>query len=440
MDLLFGGGDDSEYEEVTDGEEGWGSEESEFTTEDDGWGSEESEFTTEDNEFTTEDNEWVTEEGSSLDSQFEDFDWDSSEQSEEDNAEGLDFTEEDLFMSLDDEIDKYKDELSFTDIKELVEEVLTSEGLTDDGNPVEDDILTKLENNTYIPEISVSGDLSGTTYKYILVDGFKRLAAMQNLGYLEVLAIVIEPSDYPGINFKLMEMLSNWKIPYDYLDKERCLQVLNYYNDTITNNEKELLLGLGKGELPKFIDLLNSELREEFITKNMTIDSAFKKLEKKRKKETEEEQAKVLGEKNLENKQELGLIDGEIRDGFSKFEPEQQKPGERHPLPPELAKAVEVRDNYTCQGCGISGLTYSNIFEKHHILPVYFGGKDELDNLILLCPTCHKLVHRYSVGAAIIDAKDKPLLENVVKLGDVIRAEIEKSDKPLEYFRKIFAR
>ena len=32
--------------------------------------------------------------------------------------------------------------------------------------------------------------------------------------------------------------------------------------------------------------------------------------------------------------------------------------------------------------------------DVHHILPVCKGGKNEMDNLITLCPNCHRLSHR----------------------------------------------
>ncbi len=33
------------------------------------------------------------------------------------------------------------------------------------------------------------------------------------------------------------------------------------------------------------------------------------------------------------------------------------------------------------------------ILHMHHILPISEGGSDEIDNLILLCPSCHTVVH-----------------------------------------------
>ena len=35
--------------------------------------------------------------------------------------------------------------------------------------------------------------------------------------------------------------------------------------------------------------------------------------------------------------------------------------------------------------------------EAHHVLPVARGGETELDNLILLCPRHHKLLHDHLI-------------------------------------------
>jgi hypothetical protein len=50
-------------------------------------------------------------------------------------------------------------------------------------------------------------------------------------------------------------------------------------------------------------------------------------------------------------------------------------------------KAVK-RDNFTCQKCKIQDKTGEKL-EAHHIVPLYFGGKDNLDNIITLCFDCH---------------------------------------------------
>ena len=47
------------------------------------------------------------------------------------------------------------------------------------------------------------------------------------------------------------------------------------------------------------------------------------------------------------------------------------------------------RDNFTCQKCKLEDKTGIKL-EAHHIIPLYLGGKDELENLITLCFDCHK--------------------------------------------------
>jgi|SRR3989344_1429909 len=49
------------------------------------------------------------------------------------------------------------------------------------------------------------------------------------------------------------------------------------------------------------------------------------------------------------------------------------------------------RDNFTCQKCKLRDKTGMKL-EAHHIIPIYLGGKDELDNIITLCFDCHKFV------------------------------------------------
>lgn len=49
----------------------------------------------------------------------------------------------------------------------------------------------------------------------------------------------------------------------------------------------------------------------------------------------------------------------------------------------------KVRDNHTCQICGSTGHT-----QGHHIVDVQFGGAASKDNIVTLCPECHKRAHK----------------------------------------------
>ena len=47
--------------------------------------------------------------------------------------------------------------------------------------------------------------------------------------------------------------------------------------------------------------------------------------------------------------------------------------------------------------CQYPGCTAARELEAHHLLAVERGGKTELDNLILLCPRHHKLLHDHHI-------------------------------------------
>ena len=55
---------------------------------------------------------------------------------------------------------------------------------------------------------------------------------------------------------------------------------------------------------------------------------------------------------------------------------------------------IKVRDGYHCQMCG-----GREVITIHHIIPRSWGGRDEVDNLVVLCWECHQNTHRaYTSG------------------------------------------
>ena len=66
-------------------------------------------------------------------------------------------------------------------------------------------------------------------------------------------------------------------------------------------------------------------------------------------------------------------------------------------IPQKLLYAFEFR----CCMCGwhltqkIDSINYQPQYgcEFHHIVPISDGGENELNNIVLLCPNCHKLAH-----------------------------------------------
>ena len=53
-----------------------------------------------------------------------------------------------------------------------------------------------------------------------------------------------------------------------------------------------------------------------------------------------------------------------------------------------LARLCKRRDDFKCRQCGQRGR-----LEAHHIVPLWKGGADTIDNLLTLCRNCHIRLH-----------------------------------------------
>ena len=70
-----------------------------------------------------------------------------------------------------------------------------------------------------------------------------------------------------------------------------------------------------------------------------------------------------------------------------------------------LVRSTRLRDikkklPNVCRGCGIS----KDNLEADHVFPLSLGGRDELDNIQLLCPHCHRIKtnnHRRSLRSRV---------------------------------------
>ena len=70
--------------------------------------------------------------------------------------------------------------------------------------------------------------------------------------------------------------------------------------------------------------------------------------------------------------------------------------GERQISSQWTAKRLQIE---TCQCClrSLEKLGDNENLEIHHVVPVKYGGADTLDNIWVLCTTCHKEVHHRRV-------------------------------------------
>ncbi|GIV98814.1 HNH endonuclease [Roseiflexus sp.] len=79
-----------------------------------------------------------------------------------------------------------------------------------------------------------------------------------------------------------------------------------------------------------------------------------------------------------------------------------------------------------CYACGFSIHT---ILRVHHRIPVSLGGTDEIENLVLVCPNCHTLIHLFSsqrfdgreVSGFLRAEYSQEAIERIAKLSHVIR-------------------
>ena len=66
----------------------------------------------------------------------------------------------------------------------------------------------------------------------------------------------------------------------------------------------------------------------------------------------------------------------------------QAKTRTRHAMRPTLRRNVMLRDGHRCVSCG-DGVLDGARLEVDHIVPVAAGGRDEMDNLQVLCQSCN---------------------------------------------------
>ncbi len=87
-----------------------------------------------------------------------------------------------------------------------------------------------------------------------------------------------------------------------------------------------------------------------------------------------------------------------------------QRTDRRNSNPIKKGFAEDIRMSYAFR-CALcfwkSGSMENDGCELHHIKPVCEGGEHTQDNLILLCPNCHKLVHLGIIPNEILEAGNR---------------------------------
>lgn len=274
---------------------------------------------------------------------------------------------------------------------------------------------------------------------YVLLDGYRRIQACAKAGKVKIPCVINNHVSTPEI--PIIEAMYNHSQRYSIKEQIEYIKYLEEQKGIMNPTMIEYLLQMNSGDYSKLKDIL-SDNDDDIVSKlydgTYDISTAFKKLEQRRKKESSEEKenrraANVYGDTAesgadqvegagegvdgtslseeqiralTENARDLdeGIEDSDLGEmiesdnSIEGYDPHKQKVGEREYIDPKIKKAVLARDNFTCQCCKRGGEEYIDVLDLHHVVPVYCGGADSVDNSIMLCLSCHHLVHQYATG------------------------------------------
>lgn len=399
----------------------------------------------------------------------------------------------DIVVMVNDEDDNF--ELKYVDINDIA--IVTR--IRQNKNV--DELVRSIKSTGLIQPIVVAP--TATDGIYVLLDGYRRILACAKCGKRSIPCVINTKVKTPEI--PILEALYNHSKSYNISEMVDYIDYLEKQKGIMSASMIEYLLQMNSGDYTKLKDILNDN-DEDIVSKLFegiyTIDTAFKKLEQRRKKESAEEKANRRAEKVYDNAEESGIeqvaesgetgdevglsdeeianltinaseLDDDINDAsisemvendknLPGYEPHKQKTGDREYIDPALRKAVMARDNSTCQCCKLGGPLYADSLDLHHIMPVFLSGADSIDNSIMLCVLCHRMVHLYSTNdlpiqpEIINDTKFEDLSEDnqrkyiseelfenekrkvkrIIKLGSVIRKGVAQRGLNREQYKK----
>lgn len=277
---------------------------------------------------------------------------------------------------------------------------------------------------------------------YQLLDGLRRVFAALRSGQKKIHAMVWDFSDKTeGKELaNIISLMVNRTQKYTPKEMWEQMKLLESVNEA-TPGLIEYLLQMEPGDAMKLKDVMladNSyaEYREGLLFGKYTIEQAYKKLCNQRKKEDKLEKEDNMsldqdglkesnlnkmggGSSDTESDDEpLGINEvkellelGDLNKDVSEEDLEDldktneirkddlhQKVGERTHIDPNVKKATLARDGNKCRCCGIGGPQWLGILVYHHVIPVYLGGPDTMDNGLTLCVNCHLTLHNYITG------------------------------------------
>lgn len=313
---------------------------------------------------------------------------------------------------------------------------------------VVDDLIKSIKSTGLLSPVIVAP--TATEGNYVLLDGYRRLLACAKSGKRNIPCIINNKVNTPEI--PILEALYNHNKAYSIEEIRKYIDYLEKQKGIMSGSMIEYLLQMNSGDYTKLKDLLDDgdeEILEKLYGGQLTIEQAFKKLEMRRKKESQDEKDIRRAEKVYENEQKSGADDiagsGEEADGISLsdeeikdlvldprsldegledaslnemldegkqidgYESKKQSVDNRERIDPTIRREVFIRDNYTCQCCKEGGGSYVDVLEAHHIIPVFLNGGlsaevagDTMENIICVCIKCHRQIHLYSTNELVI--------------------------------------
>ena len=318
-------------------------------------------------------------------------------------------------------------------------------------------------------------------FRYILLDGFRRIWAGYKNGLIRSNAMIWDFKDKDKGNDLALTLsrILNKNQDNSWGEKWYLYQILEAQS-ALTPGTLEYLLQLRPGDAMKLKDIMScdyQDVKDELLSNKKTLDQAYNMLQKYRKEEdvlgredntgiSDMEQAEGLVEEggdSLLNDEDIKEI-LEMEDNFNgdlsdedfdelmgnNIADERQTVGERHPLDPALRAAVLQRDGYCCQitgrGKGLPANIALSILNVHHKVPVHCGGTDSMDNLITVCFDAHTLIHiiERNMGKLgmskeqydALDEEEQKFIRGVMKIARIAVEANKRQGKTREQIRE----
>lgn len=336
---------------------------------------------------------------------------------------------------------------------------------------------------SYADYVKENPDEEFDGFKYILLDGFRRVWGGYKNGITRCNSVILDFKDKDKGNeiSLVLSRVLNKSQSHSWVELWDMYKIL-MSQSPLSEGTLDYLLHLDSGDSTKLKSIMENadrfpEPKEDLISNKKTLQQAFNMLEKARKEVDKLAEEDNTGISNMEQASgvvekagDTVLSDDEIKDilemgsGFdgelseedfdelmgNNIPDEQQTVGDRHPLDPALRAAVLQRDGYCCQVSGVGRGLPANIalaiLNVHHKIPVHCGGKDTMDNLITLSLDAHTLVHiiERNMGKLgmskeqydALDEKDQKFIQGVMKIARIAVEANKRQGKSREQVRK----